>query len=555
MKKLIFSFLFLSGISIFAQVPTNGIVAHYNFNANNGSDAMATNKATAKLNLIDFEADHFGNKGLAPSFNGSNQYVQVGSPSKFLFNTAFTISAWIKLNNVSGQQAIVSKWASVQSQDQYILMVSNGKLVMAVGNPSFSASGYTGAATLTTGVWHHVVAQWDNSGLHEIYLDGVLDMSTFDANFNSINSTSQTPLYIGCQDGVTRFFNGSIDDVRFYQLKLNTTEIQQLYNEANPISNNLVSSYYFNNNNRDTVSGNDALFTSPSFAADRFGVPNKAAYVQSNAGLLNFSDSYDGFSTPPSNGNISYAFWIKFASITGVSQMILCKSADAGCAADDRQFLFRLNANNKLELTTYGTLTLGNNLAFEATNTVLTTGTWYHVVLTYDNAITTNGGMDKYTIYVNGSFQVVSPITLSGIGVGSGFNNGNACLSVGGYLKADSNLCANAQRLDAYFDDFEIYNKTLTVIEVNNLYNSQLTGINTNDVTENEMVIYPNPFTNNLTLLTNLKSDFVVYNTMGEIILNRVAEGKTEINTQQWPAGVYFVINKLSGKSIKVIKQ
>ncbi len=80
------------------------------------------------------------------------------------------------------------------------------------------------------------------------------------------------------------------------------------------------------------------------------------------------------------------------------------KSADAGCSGIDRQFLFRLNTAAKFEITSYSSVGAGNYVVLAANNVTCTTGQWYHVVLTYDAALT---GNSKYEIYVNNNLQTL----------------------------------------------------------------------------------------------------------------------------------------------------
>ncbi|MBK8366840.1 MAG: LamG domain-containing protein [Bacteroidetes bacterium] len=498
MKKiLLFASLLLTSSLSFSQI-TSGLLADYNFNACNEQDGILP-KAFGTSTSVTYVTDRFNNPGSAANFSGAST-ISLGSPAKANVTTGLTISSWIKLANVSGQKAIVAKWNGNANTDQYLFMINGNKTFIAIGKPGFSAAGYTGTVSLVANTWYHVVATWDNTGRHQTYVNGVLDLDVVDANFNTINSTSSTALSIGSQSG-TRLFNGAIDDVQLFNRKLTPTEVTSLYNAPNPIVNGLVSKYSFNTAETiDEVSNNDAVGTGVTYGTDRFGNTSQALDVTLNSTHLNLYDSYDGFAAGTA-GKISYSFWVNFKTITSTQQILLGKSADAGCSGNDRQFLFRLNTTAQFEITSYSSVSAGNFAVLAANNVTCTTGQWYHVVLTYDAALT---GNSKYQIYVNNNLQPLTQTSVFGAAIGSGFIDATACIGVGAYLKSDGTICVNTQRLDAYFDDLHIYNKPLNGTEVSTLYNAPNTTVGLNDVFgKTNGVVYPNPATSHLTIKTD----------------------------------------------------
>lgn len=552
MKKILLLVnLVIATSNVFGQVPSP--FASYNFNTSNGIDGVAP-VANGTLTNVTSGLDRSSNPGCAPYFNGGNSGVELSSPNKAKVTNGLAISAWIKPATVSGQQAIVSKWVGMQSQDQYLLMLNGNKVMMAVGNASFSASGVSGNVSLTAGNWYHIVATWDTTGTHSIYVNGVLDVNTVNTSFKKINSTSSTSLTIGTQAFTSRFFNGSIDDVKLYSQKLSLSDIQSLYAEPNPIQNGLVSKYTFNDMTvKDEVNNILPTAVGTSYATDRFGNPNKALSVISGTTHVNFFDSYDWFSTG-ANGKLSYSFWINFTNLNNAYQIILGKSSDAGCSMNERQILLRVNASNKLEISTYSSKTAGNYVLLEA-NTIMSSTQWYHVVMTYDNTISGNG---KYNIYLDNTLQTLTQVSTSGSGIGSGMLDGASPLTLGGYLKPDGSFCQNIQRLGATFDDFYIYNKVLNATEVGDLFNEiNTTGIKTTTM-EKAVVIYPNPNNGQFTVQMEIDGELAIYNTVGQLIFNnKVERGKNLIDLTEQSSGIYMVQVKQqdSVKTIKIMKQ
>lgn len=534
MKKiLLFASVLLTSSISFSQV-TNGLLADYNFNACNEQDGILP-KAFGTSTGITYGADRFNNPAAAVNFNGAST-ISLGSPAKANVTTGLTISAWIKLANVSGQKAIVAKWNGNANTDQYLFMINGNKTFIAIGKPGTSAAGHTGTVSLVANTWYHVVATWDNSGRHQTYVNGVLDLDVVDATFNTINSTSSTALSIGSQSG-TRFFNGEIDDAQLFNRKLTPSEILSLYNAPNPIVNGLVSKYSFNTGTtEDEVSNNDAVGTGVTYGTDRFGNTGQALDVTLNSTHLNLYDSYDGFAAG-TTGKISYSFWVNFKTITSTHQILLGKSADAGCGGNDRQFLFRLNPTAKFEITSYSTITAGNYEVLGANNVTCTAGQWYHVVLTYDATLS---GSSKYQIYVNNNLEPLTQTSTAGSAIGSGFADATACIGVGAYLKSDGTICVNTQRLDAYFDDLHIYNKQLTSPEVSTLYNAPNTTVGLNEMLgKTNGMVYPNPASSHLTIKTDeVIQTITIYNSLGDLVQT---ENTKTFSVEKLASGIYIM--------------
>lgn len=555
-KHLLIISSFLLSATLSAQSITNGLIAAYNFNTGKPFDKISP-KANATSNINSYMADHYGNVGMAYTFNngGATTYsVNCSNAAKFNVSSGLTISAWVYLNNSGTEKTIVSKWIGVQTQDQYILMTnSSNKVLFAVGTPSVSANGIASNSTLSSNTWHHVVATWDNTGTHNIYINGALDKTSTLTNFTSINTSTALPLCIGksSDNFAPRLMNGSVDDVLLYNRALSLSEIQQIYNEPNPIVGGLVSHYPFDlatSAAEDVINYNTATGSISSYAADRDGNTNACINVDPVSTILNLNDTYDNFSANAS-GQMAYSFWINFKNLSNSYQMIIAKSADAGCSVDERQFLFRINNQNKLEIAGYGTITGGNSQSASG-STTFTTNTWYHVVLNYNQAYT---GINKFNIWVNGAQETLTLATPVGSGFNAGWQNGPACIGIGAYLKDNGNMCVNTQRLDAYFDDLKIYNKELTPTEIATLA-SVATGISESSV-KNTLFIFPNPANNVLNIDSKSNMNINIVNMLGATIQSQTLNiGANQINVNQLNSGVYF-IKAENGTTLKFIKE
>jgi hypothetical protein len=92
MKKLIFT-LAITSTSVFAQMPTNGLIASYPFNGNANDESGNGNIGT--VNGATLTTDRFGKANSAYSFDGVSSYIQtlILGPTG---NTSRAFSFWVK---------------------------------------------------------------------------------------------------------------------------------------------------------------------------------------------------------------------------------------------------------------------------------------------------------------------------------------------------------------------------------------------------------------------------------------------------------------------------
>ena len=72
------------------------------------------------------------------------------------------------------------------------------------------------------------------------------------------------------------------------------------------------------------------------------------------------------------------------------------------------------------------------------------------------------------------------------------------------------------------------------------------------DMDENSIVMFPNPFDNQLVIKTEGVMNIEVYNTLGQKVTSAEAQNEMTLNTSEWSRGVYFVT--VNGKTVKVLK-
>jgi hypothetical protein len=155
----------------------------------------------------------------ALSFNGINQYVNVPNVSDFQFtsNQSFTLSAWVKLNNLpNARVSIVQKNPAGGAAYGLGVTASNQWAF-------FGTTDIVSPFTADIGQWHLVAAVQDGTfSLRKLYVDGLLLASGMaqDASGSGALGIGATPDIAAGQ-----FLNGSVDDVRLCNQPVSVTDI------------------------------------------------------------------------------------------------------------------------------------------------------------------------------------------------------------------------------------------------------------------------------------------------------------------------------------------
>ena len=212
----------------------NSLVLHMKLDTVNGTnytldnsqyrnDGLMKNFEPAPIN--NFSAAVFAN---GTNFDGVNDYVNAGNNPSLDITNAITISAWIKRNNTGVRQFIIEKEKYVSSADRQGWLIE----IQADNTARFTLENNAGTAitsteTLSVGVWYFIVAGFDATTKY-IYIN-TTKYSNAVGIFPAITSNS---LFIGSEDGTSRYFNGSIDEVRIFNRALSATESKRLYNRT-----------------------------------------------------------------------------------------------------------------------------------------------------------------------------------------------------------------------------------------------------------------------------------------------------------------------------------
>jgi len=209
---------------------SNGLVAYYPFNGNANDSSGYLNDGT--VNGATLSNDRFNNSNSSFLFNGINNYIRL-KPISLGQTQEFSISVWIKPVDITTNRyyTITRQEDPVPNSGQdWILAFQEFGTVLAFGvkttvnydelNASISSINFT------DNKWHNITAVYNGNNRY-IYVDDILVGS--DIKSGNMNVTNNLYGSIGSTSGsLEEFFNGNIDDLRFYNRALKQTEITYL---------------------------------------------------------------------------------------------------------------------------------------------------------------------------------------------------------------------------------------------------------------------------------------------------------------------------------------
>ncbi|MEI8192672.1 MAG: LamG-like jellyroll fold domain-containing protein [Flavobacteriia bacterium] len=222
-KPVISALLSLFSLSVFAQipnyVPSNGLVGWWPFNGNANDESGNGNHGTSGSG-ISLTTDRFLISNSAYDFNGS------GNISLTLLPTTgsqdFTISGWIKTNDVTVRKGIACWGQDNPWNSTYFNITANGYLKF-----DFAFNGGPQSPIfIADNNWHSVIVTC-TSGLVQLYLDGTVTGTALSMSPNITGSNKA--LGANIDNSGSNNFIGTLDDIGIWNRALTQCEIQDLY--------------------------------------------------------------------------------------------------------------------------------------------------------------------------------------------------------------------------------------------------------------------------------------------------------------------------------------
>lgn len=226
-------FIGLVRTSVMAQVNLSlSLTACYDLNANANEPI---NNLTGTLSAVTPTVDRFSNANSAYSFAGtSGSHIRLPN-SPLIKSNAITFSCWVRFNVMSAQIIAFAHNGCPSYHEGYQISSTNigpggYRFQIAKSNSSCNSAGQVilnGNFAPVAQTWYHLAFYAGPDSL-KLFVNGNPD--AFMVNTNPLAYSSTANVYLGGTNlGVNLPFSGSLDNVRFYNRKLNNAEINQLY--------------------------------------------------------------------------------------------------------------------------------------------------------------------------------------------------------------------------------------------------------------------------------------------------------------------------------------
>lgn len=250
--------LFIGGVH--AQIPTNGLVAHWNFSGN-ANDISGNGHHGTPYNIT-YTTGKAGGANTAAYFNGTSTYINV--PHQADLNVSnYTICAvvrpasfytgacqgnFIMFRGSEGQPGSYGLGFFDNAYNNCSVFDTNLHVFYAqAGTSTGSVTGFQSTTKVHTGNWYCVCATYDGSYI-KTYVNGVL-ASTFTITGGSMGTTSQ-PIgigkYLNGGGGFPYWFNGAIDDLLLYDRALTLAGVDSFCNAFTTIDTSVYISQPLN---------------------------------------------------------------------------------------------------------------------------------------------------------------------------------------------------------------------------------------------------------------------------------------------------------------------
>ena len=454
MKNLITTILFtvITSFAIAQGSLDSGLVAFYPFNGNANDESGNANNPTFIGSGVTLTADRFGNANKAYYFDGNtDSYIRI--PADNFPTTDRTISFWFNANQMENHPTPLSYGGDV-CNNSVLMTFNKGGYPNAYTLLSHCGSNFLSAPYLEAPInnWYYFTLTISGA-TQKIFINGELQNTentfstpTFVAGKSAILGallfTDGNTVYV---DPTAGYFQGKLDDFRFYNGTLTDLEVHNLYNRE---ANGAVAYYPFNGNANDE-SGNsyNGNVSGATLATDRFNQSEKA-----------YNFIFNGFSSDKievsgtsginfSSGGFSISAWIKFSGpgVVGNNYPIFSKHI---CGEQSGYILMLYN--DKLTFWLAGTG--GYNVLSTPDN--YTDNSWHQVVAVYDD-------LNQY-IYVDGLLKNSVPF------IYSVYNSANWAL--GGY-----NGCNGG--FNGKVDEIKIHHRPLSAVEILEEYNNTVNDL------------------------------------------------------------------------------
>jgi N-acetylneuraminic acid mutarotase len=226
-----------SGVKTFTVLNSemDGLVGWWKFDETNGTIAYDSSGNGNDGNLTNGPTWVSGKIGGALSFDGIDEYVDLGSSAILNPSEAIAITCWFLPNEISDYAygiPIVTRYIAGTdfSRKSYFLKYSSlGKPEYYLYNGSSKVAFMSSSLVLTKNQFYFIAVTYSNTG-GDMYINDAKVAELELGDLTSVMQSSVSTRIGGWGHNDWPEFNGLIDDVRIYDRALSAAEVQALYN-------------------------------------------------------------------------------------------------------------------------------------------------------------------------------------------------------------------------------------------------------------------------------------------------------------------------------------
>lgn len=168
----------------------------------------------------------------AATFNGSNWLASTNPPD--LTSGAWSISFWVYATEISGYQIPIDIYDAAISGVLFQTYIDpSGAIVCTVFG---SQNDQSGSVTFASGTWNNICACYDGSSAFSVYSNGTL-VGTGTAAPSSYIAPTMTIGTTIRSAAVVYPLTGGVDDLVFFNVELNSTQVSAVYGGAEITTN------------------------------------------------------------------------------------------------------------------------------------------------------------------------------------------------------------------------------------------------------------------------------------------------------------------------------
>ena len=401
-----------------------------------------------------------GQFGGAVNFDGADDYITVTESDDSKYTGELTLCVWANIETAGTYRHFMGKHAgsgSTANPFDFRTTADNPpKMALARANTDYVL--WEGPVT-TLNQWKHycVVAPSAIQTTPIFYINGVATAGISVSGTGTGSATgSGAAIRMGLRTDSVVLMDGSMDEARIYNRMLSADEVAQIYRLTAPtgVDTSLKGYWSFNG---DDVSGTTAYDRSGSGNNGTLtNGPTKAAGIAGQALSFDGTDDYvtagDSASLSPTSA-LSVSFWVKVTgTVTGDLRGLVIKSVSG-----QRSWALLTTTTGGIRFYVADNNSDGGSNYGNSSGQTIVQNRWAHVTAVFDGSGGSNA--ERAKVYVDGIQQTM---TFTGTIAGS-LVDSTAAVEIGRSTYTGTNL-------PGLLDEVRLYNRALSVGEINSLY-------------------------------------------------------------------------------------